>query len=172
MADKPQPTIEELQAALAAANQAASAAREDAARANGERMMARATLDAIQATQDLLDAKRELALGNDDDDHETEAEIVSEIHRTNTLLRAQPKFTIEIPIAPDEEGKNPFSVAQINGALLYQIAHGELVEVPESVYQVLVASHVRVRPQRKQDYGLVPQRLKPGMQGPATSDQQ
>lgn len=164
-----EPTFEELKAQLAEANRAADAARDEAARANGERMMARATLEAIQATQGLLDAKRQLAAG-DADDPETEAEMVSEIHRTDALLRAQRKFEVTLYLAPEDEGKNLQEVVQINGAMKFGILRGEPVEVPESIYQVLVASHLRVRPQRKSDNGLVPQTVKAGMQKPAARE--
>jgi hypothetical protein len=158
------PTLEELQAQLTAANAAAEAARDEAARANGEKMMARATLDAVQATQDLLDAKRQLAAGNDDD-QVTEHDMVSEIRQTNELLRAQRKFMVELYLRPEDEGKNLFEVVQINGANIFQIERGVPVEVPESIYQVLVASHLRVRPQRREDNRLVMPIERPGMFG-------
>ena len=164
-----EPTLEQLKAQLAEANRVAEDARNEAARANGERMMARATLDAIQATQDLLSAKRELATGNSDD-VETEGEIISEIRLTDEILRAQKKFEITLYLSPEDEGENLYEIVQINGAMKFAILRGEPVEVPESIYQVMVSSHLRIRPQRAQDTHLVMQTVKAGMQKPASRE--
>lgn len=169
MPEKPtveQPTMDDLLAQLAEANRAAEAAREEAARANGEKMMARATLDALQAMEELKEAKRQLALGDEPDDLETEADMVESIRSTDAALRAQKKFLVELYLSPDDEGKGLFEIVQVNGAAIYQIERGAPVEVPESIYQALVASHLRVRPQRREDYSLVPITIKSGMRGP------
>ena len=68
---------------------------------------------------------------------------------TKEMLDKQKKFTISLPKALDTAGRSPDKSVQINGHT-YQIRRDEAVEVPESVYLVLVQGG-DVPPQREED---------------------
>lgn len=140
-----------------------AAIAEAQARAQSAEARAQAAEDAASA----LRAKRSAAAEEPENDPDVINQEMIEGEAMDALMATQQTFRLELHQNDEGQAQLPSEPVQVNGGKIWNIRRGEMVEVPEAVYMVLVQAGL-TRPQREEDYAHYPKRsVKPKGAAPA-----
>lgn len=170
MAEKTQP--DQSPATDASATQIAdilarlNAQQRDLDEAKAKAAEAEARAQAAEAQSSALLAKRAASSEEPENSSAVIMDEAAEGLAMDDLMAAQETFKVFLHQNDEGQPQLPRETVQINGSKIWNVMRGEDVEVPESVYMVLVQAGL-TRPQREADYDSYPRKaVKPGKAAP------